>query len=263
MNIENPKKQQDIDRLTKTVDRFKPYSGVLSKNEILEYAPNSRAAAEIRLNLGENNVKDKMLVNWLKTWKISGILFTLVFLLIISISLRIESLALITATIALISVPVTIIYIIYLLFIKKYTFPDAPKPQKKVVPKQTPKRMTNPKLIQIEELKETYFSKEKIARELVEERFTPPQITYDKFISVIDSSTRLFTKEFETIEELANLDSNERINIEIDKKINILYSLIEKMEDLSNELILTKSQDNDEEVIEELEDLITSLKDYK
>ena len=122
MNIGNPKKQKDIERLTKTIDRFKPYSGVLSQNEILEYAPNSRAAAEIRLNLGENNLKDKMLVNWLKTWKICGLLFALIFLLIISIVFEIKTLAILIAFIALLCVPIIIIYLIYLLFIKKYNF---------------------------------------------------------------------------------------------------------------------------------------------
>ena len=240
MNIEDPKKQQDIDRLTKTSDRFKPYSGVLSKNEILEYAPNSRAAAEIRLKLGQADFKDKQIVNWIKLWKISGMLFSLTILLIISIIFKIEILTIIVAITALFAIPLTIIYLIYLLFIKKYNSSDDTKPQKKVISKKNPKRRISPKLIQIEEIKENYFSKEKMARDLVEERFTPPQITYDKFISVIDKSTKLFTNELETIEELINLNPNEKINIEIDKRINILYSLTEKMEDLSNELILTK-----------------------
>lgn len=263
MNIEDPEKQQDIDRLTKTFDRFRPYSGVLSKDEILQYAPNSRAAAEIRLSQGKNDFRDKSIINGLKMWKISGMLFLMIFLLIISIIFNIQSLGIFVAVMTLIAVPIIIVYIIYLLFIKRYNSTEEAKPQKKVISKKNPKRITDPKLIKIEELKETYFSKEKMARDLVEERFTPPQITYDKFISAIDSSTKLFTNETETIEELINLDSNEKINIEIDKRIDILYSLIEKMEDLSNELILTKTRDNDEEVIEELDNIIASIKDYK
>lgn len=263
MNIEESQKQNDIYRLTKTFDRLKPYSGVLSDDEILKYAPDSRAAAEIRLSRGENNLKDKSLVNGITGWKIVGILFFILFLLLISIALNIHSLAYISAIMAIFAISLSIIYIIYILFIKKYnvTSNETIESPKKIITKKAQPFETNPKLKEVEDLKDTYYYKEQIARDLVEKRFTPPQITYDKFISVIDKSTSVFNNEYEKTKELINLNTTERIDNEIDKKIDILKSLIQKMEGLSKELILTDNS-NEKAVIGELDELISSIKDY-
>ena len=264
MNIEESDKQKDIHRLTKTFDRFKPYSGVLSEDEILRYAPNSRAAAEIRLSRGENSLKDKSLVNGITGWKLAGSLFFILFLLLFGVALDIHSLVFLSLIMAIIAIPVSIIYIIYILFIKKYNFTSKEKtiePPKRIITKKTEKLEMNPKLKEVEDLRDAYYYKEKIARDLVEKRFTPPQITYDKFISVIGKSTSVFNNEFEKTKELINLNTNEKIDNEINKKIEILKSLIQKMEDLSKELILTDNS-NEKEVIGELDDLISSIKDY-
>lgn len=264
MNIEKSQKENDIYRLTKTTDRIKPYSGVLSEEEILEYAPNSRAAAEIRLARGGNSLKDKSLVNSITGWKLVGALFLILFLLIISVILNIEFLAFISVFMAVIAIPVTIIYMAYIFFIKKYSFTPKAKiePPKKAIVKKTPNLDSNPKLKEIEDLMDDYYHKEQIARDLVEKRFTPPQITYDKFISVIDKSTDVFNNEVEKTKELINLNTNEKIDNEINGKIEILNSLIKKMEDLSKELILTDNSDDDDEVLSELDDLISVIKDY-
>ena len=264
MNIEESQKQNDIYRLTKTFDRFKPYSGVLSEDEILKYAPNSRAAAEIRLSHGNNSLKDKSLVNGITGWKLVGILFFILFLLLFSVAFDIHSLAFLSAIMGIIAIPFSIIYIIYILFIKKYNFTSNEitiEPPKRITSKKTKKLEINPKLKEVEDLKDAYYYKEQIARDLVEKRFTPPQITYDKFISVIDKSTSVFDNEFEKTKELINLNTNEKIDNEINRKIEILNSLIQKMEDLSKELILTDNS-NEKEVIGDLDDLISSIKDY-
>lgn len=263
MNIEESQKQKDIYRLTKTFDRFKPYSGVLSEEEILEYAPDSRAAAEIRLSRGENNLKDKSIINGIACWKLSGGLFFIIFLLLISIAFNIDALTFISLIMAIFAIPLSIIYIIYILFTKKYDFTsdEIIESPKRTIGKKTENLEINPKLKEVEDLKNNYYHKEQIARDLVEKRFTPPQITYDKFISVIDKSTNIFNNEVEKTKELINFNTTEKIDNEINRKIEILKSLIQKMEDLSNELILTDNS-NETEVIGELDDLISSLKYY-
>lgn len=124
---------------------------------------------------------------------------------------------------------------------------------------------------QIDDLKSLYEVKENIAKDLIEKRFTPPQITYDKFISVVNSCTDLFNNQVEVISDLINF-SNEhtrQIDYEIESRINILKSIIEKIDSLTNELVLnigkSKSEDDKavENILEDMENLISSIKDYK
>lgn len=120
----------------------------------------------------------------------------------------------------------------------------------------------------LNKLKAMYEIKERNARNLIEKRFTPPQLTYDRFIASINNSTKLFNKHFEAvlnILELASHDS-EKIDHEINNRINILESLVSKMDELIDELILSLNEDEEEDnvsgVFEDMEGLINSVKDY-
>lgn len=124
---------------------------------------------------------------------------------------------------------------------------------------------------QINDFKELYYVKEKIAKELIEKRFEPPQITYDKFISVLENCTNLFNNQIEVISNMINLtnEHTSEVDYEIESRINILKSIIEKIDSLTNELVINIGQyqsEDDEKInnlLEEMETLINSIKNYK
>ena len=121
---------------------------------------------------------------------------------------------------------------------------------------------------QIEELKVEYSSKEKIARDLIEKRFEPPQITYTRFISMVDKASEVFENESESALNILKLASEDspRIDSEIKSKIKIMKSIIEKTDDLTNELILSMDSSDEDDVdnlIGDMENLVSSVKDYE
>ena len=122
---------------------------------------------------------------------------------------------------------------------------------------------------QINNLKDEFNNKDEKARQLVEKAFQPPQLTYDNFISYLDKSKNLFNDQIDVIEtifDLATEDSN-RLDEEIEGRINILKLIIEKIDLLNNELVLFigKSKSDDEDInylLDEMESLINSVKNY-
>ena len=123
---------------------------------------------------------------------------------------------------------------------------------------------------EIDELKSEYSSKEGNARELIEEKFTPPQISYDKFMSVVDSSNKLFYHQYNSAQSIINLSSNESEDLEneLNSKIDIMKTIISKLDDLNDELIInmSKSKSDDEDVhalLDEYENLIDDVKNYE
>lgn len=122
---------------------------------------------------------------------------------------------------------------------------------------------------EINALKETYSKKESNVRSLIEKKFTPPQMTYDKFIAVVDSSSKLFYREADAAQEMIDLASGDSSEVEeeILSKIDVLKTLTDKLDDLANELVINISNSgrDDEEVhnlIDDMENLIDSVKNY-
>ena len=122
--------------------------------------------------------------------------------------------------------------------------------------------------MQLDELNSKFASKEKSTRDLIAKRFEPPQLTYTRFISGVDKSAELFKSNSESAYTMISLTSeySPRIAGEIEKKIDILKKIVEKLDSLSNELILNddisdKKEDVDT-IIEDMDNLIDSVKDY-
>lgn len=158
-------------------------------------------------------------------------------------------------------------------------------PEPKTIPKQkeikkpkltqkieTPKDTTIPEFIkyetQINDLKSEFDEKEKNTRDLIEKRFAPPQITYTKFITVVDKSSQLFNTQASNALTMINLagDASPKIENEIISKIDILKSIINKLDDLKNELVLNMGESNHDDVnnlFDEMSDLIDSVKEYE
>lgn len=121
----------------------------------------------------------------------------------------------------------------------------------------------------IDDLKSKYELKESEALDLVNKRFSPPQITYNKFISEIDNCRVVFYREAESAYEIIELiDSpSEKVVNELEEKIRVLETIIEKLNELINELIIStkdskKSDDEIQNLFNDMDDLIDSVKKY-
>lgn len=176
--------------------------------------------------------------------------------------------------------------------IHKLVNPNPTNPPKKIKPKKEPRKIRKKKepIIpkrpvkevqpesenipifdeyrkQINDLNAEFREKDKVARELIEKRFEPPQLTYTRFISIVDKAGDIFNKESESalnILDLATEDSP-RVDREIKAKIGILNSIIDKIEDLTNELVLsmdTSKQEDVDNLIDDMEHIIGSVRDY-
>ena len=149
-----------------------------------------------------------------------------------------------------------------------------PKPKKQIaeepqieeeIPDVIPEYVSYAK--ELEELDFKFRLKDKNARELIEKRFEPPQITYTRFITGVDKSKKLFEKNMDSAMTMIKLADtySPRIAGEVESKISILRSIITKLDDLSNELILNEDLAQSGEVdnlIDDMDNLINSVKDY-
>lgn len=120
----------------------------------------------------------------------------------------------------------------------------------------------------INKLKEEYDEKEKNVKELIEKRFSPPQITYDKFMTAVKKCNGVFNSQYESASNIINLASQEtpKIDMELETKISALESITKYIDDLTNELLInmnSKSNKDIEGLYEDMEDLIDSVKDYE
>ena len=121
--------------------------------------------------------------------------------------------------------------------------------------------------LKLDELNSKFRDKEKSARNLIEKRFEPPQLTYTRFITGVDKSSQLFNKNLESAHTMINLadEYSPRIAEEVETKIGILKEIIQKMDDLSNELVVSNDLSKKEDVdnlISDMDDLIKSVRQY-
>ena len=164
-------------------------------------------------------------------------------------------------------------YVIHRFTLKDNSPTELPPETKKI---EVKKDITQPKSVipeyenykkQLDELDSKFTLKEKSARELIENRFEPPQLTYTRFIGGVDKSEELFKKQYASALTMINLadEYSPRIASELESKINILKTIIEKLDDLTNELVLSGDISKKEDVDDlmcEMDDLIDSVKNY-
>ena len=117
--------------------------------------------------------------------------------------------------------------------------------------------------IELNRLENEYFTKEQKLRLLIEKKFEPPQMTYNKFMAVLDNSTKTFTEEMDLAQRMMNLSDKKLL----ESKITNMKNIISKLDDLSDELVLSisNSKEDDSEVndlLNDMEKLIKSVKDY-
>lgn len=166
--------------------------------------------------------------------------------------------------------------------IHKLTMSDTPNhviPERKEKPKKIKKRdiksISTHKVIpeyvdyqmQLDDLNSKFIQKDKFIRKIIEKRFEPPQLTYTRFISGVDKSKEIFNKNLNSALTMINLadEYSPRIAGEIDAKIDVLKSIIRKLDALGSELVLNEDGSGEVEIdnlIEDMDNLINSVKDY-
>ena len=249
---------------------IEPSEGVLSDDEILKYAPKSKSASRIRLMKGMGSYADVLLIHE-SLPQVAGLYYVILIsstLPIIYAGNRYVMLVLLVLFI----IPLIYMYIIFNL--KRYKKIESKRKEKILKnkaseSKEALKTSLNKYEKEINDLKVLYDVKENVVRDLIKKRFEPPQITYDKFITTIDKSHELFYLHYDQALNMINLivDDTPRIQSEINSKIDVLKTLIQQIEDLTNELIININEDDGatqevKDLLDDMENLIDSVKDY-
>ncbi|WP_407375042.1 DUF2116 family Zn-ribbon domain-containing protein [Methanobrevibacter sp.] len=136
--------------------------------------------------------------------------------------------------------------------------------------KEPPVRKVPSKYIsKIDELEQTYNIKQSKAKELVENQFDPDHMAYERFMKSINKSNNLFSIQVDIARKMADMDigKNPFVERELGEKLNVLQTFIDKMEDLTNELVIhlsSNKKDNEDinNLFSDMDDLIDSVKDY-
>ena len=122
---------------------------------------------------------------------------------------------------------------------------------------------------EVKSLKAQYDAKEKVAVNLIEKSFAPPQITYDKFMDSVNNCSKVFNNQYDSALSIVRLTTREtpRIDTELENKITNMKTIISHVDDLTNELIINLSSDNKsnmdvENLFDDMKDLIDSVKKY-
>ena len=253
-----------------------PKKGIFTDNEILQYAPQSKSASAIRLKRGAGSYQDVLLIHESLPW-ILGLYYVVLLCFTVLIFTSKNAVAM---YVLLVLVILPLLYLYYILNLKNYSKNNIVKHVKK--PKKEEKAIVNTQKVdsegldslqtykkEIENLNVLFDVKEEVVRELITKRFEPPQITYDKFISSIDSCHKLFYAQSEAALNIINLAAEDtpRVQSEIKSKIDAMKKIINQIEDLTNELVIniSSSEESAEEVknlLDDMENLIGSVKEY-
>lgn len=259
---------------------LEPKEGILSDDEILKYAPKSKAASKVRLKRGLGNSSDVLLIHDSLPWVLGSfyIILACVSVPVFFSGNRFGMLLI------LILVIIPLIYLYRIFNLNSYIGVQENKPAS-VKPQENVQRTIESPFSEsvsdfgvgslkryekeINNLKVLFDVKESAVRDLIEKRFAPPQITYDKFIAIIDSSHKLFYKQADAASNIINLAAEDtpRVQGEIENKISAMHTIIDQIEKLTNELVInisneTGSDDDVKGLLDDMESLIDSVKEY-
>lgn len=121
----------------------------------------------------------------------------------------------------------------------------------------------------INDLTKKYEEKEDRVCELINERFKKSLLTHERFMRIINNSHENFYSQREIALNIIELSSEDIVlKDKIKQKINYLELIISKMRDLQTELIINNVEDknsdeNISELIDDMEVLTCSVKDYE
>lgn len=125
------------------------------------------------------------------------------------------------------------------------------------------------KLPEINQLSEEFKAKESKVSQLVEKRFKSSELSYDRFKSIISSADENFSIQRDSALEIVNLAShrNEKLDSELSKRIDAMKSILEKVNQLIEALVIDslesrEAEEDLKELVDDMEDLINSVQDY-
>lgn len=252
-----------------------PNSNILSEEEILEHAPNSKEAAKIRLSRGVGDSSDVLLIND-SVPSLLGFYYTSAVCLAIPAFYSGNAFWMFFILILFV---LPLVYLYYIFNLKQYVSTSKGQISTKSIDKtQTFESFESEEGLEslekyadeVNELKAVFDEKEIAVRDLIAKRFKPPQMTYDRFMATIDKSHDLFYHEADGALNIAKyaVEDTPRVEGELESKIAALKSIINQIEDLTNELVINissdeKSGENVKTLIDDMEDLIDSVKDYE
>ncbi|MDO5832935.1 MAG: hypothetical protein Q4Q14_08840, partial [Methanobrevibacter sp.] len=149
---------------------------------------------------------------------------------------------------------------------------DKPKiaPKREVKPKE---KFSSKKLVysnyelQNDKLKSEFDIKEENIRVLIERRFPAPQMTNDKFNSIVNKCHEIFHHRADIISTLiaSSTEYSERVEEEIQSNILVLKEINGKLDALSDEILVNISEtksDDIKDLLEEIDRLTDSVSDY-
>lgn len=264
-----------IETLSEIKYIIEPEAGLLTDNEVLQYAPESSCASKIKLQKGVGGVSDLLFAN-------NSIIGLLGVYYITLICILVPFYYWGNKLVMFIILILSILPLAYLYRSanskgsagpvrtearrqKKVETQSVSKPIREDVGLESLKKYES----ELKDLKTLFDVKEEIVKDLIEKSFEPPQITYDRFIGVVDSSHKLFYNQHDSALNIINMAAEDtpRIEGELESKIGNMKAIINQIEDLTNELVINLSSDEhtSEEVknlLEEMENLIGSVKEY-
>jgi uncharacterized Zn finger protein (UPF0148 family) len=298
-NFDEELKEREIQRLTSPITRpilghpkdiegnpvrknilsggysIEPKSGILSDNEILKYAGDSKTASKIRLRRGIGQSSDKTLLYenelsmiWIGVG-FTGSLFGV--LLVNSMGFGFSALLVLIFTLG---IPAA--YTLYVLYWKDYG--DKTYEVKETIKNPNPMNNSNTDVDNekdvnevcdelkdyekdINDLKAKYQSKEETAKKVISEYFPPPQLTYDRFIGEVDIWGEKFHKQVELALNIINLapEYTSKVDEELKNRINILETIVKKMDELVVELAINLGNSSRDATVGEVNELITGM----
>lgn len=262
-----------VEKLSEIRFPIEPKGGILTDDEILKYAGDSKAAAKIRLKRGSGSFSDVFIINDSLPW-----LLALYYLIVVC-----TAIPFIYWGNKLVMFIFLILAILPLVYLYRISSSGAYVQTKHDISKTPQKHLVNERHdIEVESLgslkkyekevnnlKVLFDVKEGVVRSLIEKRFSPPQITYDKFISLIDSSHKLFYSQSDAALNIIHLAAEDtpRVENELHSKIDNMKAIINQIEDLTNELVINinskeESEEDVKNLLEDMENLIDSVKEY-
>lgn len=257
-----------------------PKEGILTDDEILQYAPLSKAASVVRLKRGFGNSQDILYVNENIPW-VLGLFYVILVCISIPVVFAKNTIFMV---ILLILFVLPLIYLYYIFKLNNYS--NEPAEVKKESgddsTSETAENKTNVEAKdykgidsfkeyekEISNLNVIFNVKQEVVRDLIKKRFEPPQITYDKFMGTINKCEELFNVQSDAALNIINLavEDTPRLRNEIESKIDSMKKLINQIEDLTNELVINISSDENstgdvKNLLDDMENLIDSVKDY-
>ena len=124
--------------------------------------------------------------------------------------------------------------------------------------------------VQINDLKNTFDHKEENITGMINKRFESQGLTHNRFISVIDSCHKIFYHNANSATSIIEMapEYSERLDETVKGKISVMESINNEMNNLIEELIIhdgdnEKSEEDLKELFANMDNLISSVKDYK